>query len=103
MRSSAVSDERRMDGGRFYTATAETKLQHAELCRASGTSSGEFPCGAHIVCFLLPTTPVRGESPACARKPPRVISTGLLTGSAQIKCDRREPGDREQHADKVGP
>ena len=25
-----------------------------------------------------------------------------VTGSAQIKSDRREPGDREQHADKVG-
>jgi hypothetical protein len=24
-----------MDDGRFHAATAETKLQHAELCRAS--------------------------------------------------------------------
>jgi hypothetical protein len=72
-----------MDDGRFHTATAETKLQHPELFRASVGAPANSPV-ALIASLLLPTTPVRGESPACARKPKRNLDSDKWFNNVEI-------------------
>ena len=153
-----------MDDGRFYTATAETKLQHAELFRASvgvprillwrlsriffaAYNAGpgriasmrkeaakvnldpdnkwfnnvkvvmaekvgietttyvrntfKYYTASELMLELEETQRRRvrwlsGSAEKAAKaKGETVEDTGLLTGSAQIKCDRREPNDRE--------